>query len=87
MDILWLEGEIACLQETEWVGEKPREIENIGYRLWFTGKERHKNGVGVIVDNKLKESVVNVKRLGDRIIWIKLVLGEDTVHIISAYVT
>ena len=26
----------TCLQETEWVGEKAREIENTGYKIYFT---------------------------------------------------
>ncbi|XP_058189443.1 uncharacterized protein LOC131307042 [Rhododendron vialii] len=28
---------IACLQETKWVGEKAREIEYTGYKLYYTG--------------------------------------------------
>lgn len=42
---------------------KSREIENIEYRLWFTKKEKHRNGVGIIVDKKLKENVIDAKRL------------------------
>lgn len=34
---------IACLQETKWVEERSREIENTGCILWFTGKEKHRN--------------------------------------------
>ena len=33
----------------------------------------------------MKENVLGVKRLGDRIIAIKLVLEEDIIHTISAY--
>jgi hypothetical protein len=29
---------IACVQETKWVGEKAREIENTGFKLYYTGK-------------------------------------------------
>ncbi|KAI8547554.1 hypothetical protein RHMOL_Rhmol07G0205200 [Rhododendron molle] len=28
---------IACLQETKWVGEKAREIEDTGYKLYYMG--------------------------------------------------
>jgi hypothetical protein len=76
---------IACLQETKWVGEKAREIEDTGYKLYYTGKDRHRNGVGIIVDKHLKDSVVTVTRKGDRIILVKLVIGESIVNIISAY--
>ena len=51
---------IACLQETKWVGEKAREIEDTGYKLYYTGKDRHRNGVGIVVDKHLKDSVVTV---------------------------
>ncbi|XP_058180118.1 uncharacterized protein LOC131298659 [Rhododendron vialii] len=76
---------IACLQETKWVGEKAREIENTGYKLYYTGKNRHRNGVGIVVDKHLKDSVVTVTRKGDRIILVKLVIGGSIVNIISAY--
>jgi exonuclease III len=76
---------ILCLQETKWVGEKSRLIEDSGFKLWYTGKDRRKNGVGIIVDKSLKDEVVEVKRIGDRIIRIKLVVGKEIVNVISAY--
>lgn len=39
----------------------------------------------MVVDNHLQEKIVGVKRLGDRILTIKLVLQEDIIHIISVY--
>ena len=36
---------IICLQETKWVGEKAKEIENTGYKLYYTGLDRNRNGV------------------------------------------
>ena len=45
-----------------------------------------KNGVGIIVDKDLNEEVVDVKRIDDRIITIKLVLEKEIINIISAYV-
>ena len=41
---------ILCVQETEWVGEKVRIIKPWGYKLWYIGKDRNRNGVGVIID-------------------------------------
>ena len=76
---------IACLQETRWVGHKAKEIERTGYKLWYTGINRSRNGVGIVVNKDLKEDVVNVKRYGDRIIAIKLVLGEEIVNVMSVY--
>ena len=38
---------IACVQETKWVGAKVREID--GYKLWYLGSAKSKNGVGILV--------------------------------------
>jgi len=62
---------IACLQETKWKGKKVKDIDS--FKLWYRGEANNKNGVGIIVDKDLKEEVVDVKRIGDRIIAIKLV--------------
>src|SRR5262245_42560658 len=62
---------IACLQETKWMGQKAKEIERTGYKLWYTGLNKSRNWVGIVVSKDLKEDVVNVKRIGERIIIIK----------------
>ena len=76
---------ILCLQETKWVGEKAKEVEPYGYKLWYTGKDKTKNGVGIIVAKDLRDDVVEVRRKGDRILLIKLVLGDDIFNVISVY--
>ncbi|KAL5139739.1 LINE-1 retrotransposable element ORF2 protein [Glycine soja] len=44
-----------------------------------------RNGVGIIVDKQWKKDVVDVRRVGDRIIALKLVVGQDTFNVISGY--
>lgn len=34
---------------------------------------------------KLKEKVVDIKRLGERLVGIQFVLGKETLNIISVY--
>lgn len=63
---------IACLQETKWVGSKARVVD--GYKLWYSGSVRNKNGVGILVDNELRNQVAEVKRVNDRMMSIKLVI-------------
>ena len=41
---------IMCLQETKWVGLKAKDLENLGFKLWYSGTNRMRNGVGIIVD-------------------------------------
>ena len=31
---------IACLQETKWVGEKAKEVEGTRFKLWYTGTKK-----------------------------------------------
>jgi len=76
---------IMCLQETKWVGVKAKEMDIAGFKLWYTGKVRGKNGVGIMVEKVWKESVVDVKRIRDRILALKLLMAQETINIISAY--
>nr|XP_016476475.1 PREDICTED: uncharacterized protein LOC107798051 [Nicotiana tabacum] len=43
------------------------------------------NGVGILVDKDLRELVVEVRRVNDRLMTIKLVIGGLTLNIINAY--
>ena len=38
-----------------------------------------------MIDKSLKNSVVGVRRQGDRIILVKLVIGDMVLNVISAY--
>ncbi|XP_009787794.1 uncharacterized protein [Nicotiana sylvestris] len=42
-------------------------------------------GVGILVDRELRESVVEVRRVNDRLIIIKLVVGQCTLNVVSTY--
>jgi exonuclease III len=76
---------IICVQETKWTGQKAKEVENTGFKLWYTGKERSKNGVDILIDKSLKNRVIAVRRQGDMIIMIKIVFGDLVLNVISAY--
>nr|XP_009766218.1 PREDICTED: uncharacterized protein LOC104217624 [Nicotiana sylvestris] len=65
---------IACVQETRWVGSSAKDVD--GYKLWYSGVERGKNGVGILVDRELRGSVLEVRRVNDRLMVIKLVVDE-----------
>lgn len=74
---------IACLKETKWVGTKARVVE--GYKVWYSGSIRNRNGLGILVDEELRKQMVEVKRVNNRMMSIKLVIGELSWNIISAY--
>ena len=60
-------------------------MDNISFKLWYIGITSNKNGVGVLIDKSLKDGVLEVRRQGDRIILIKLVISDMVLNVISAY--
>ncbi|KAE8697992.1 Detected protein of unknown function [Hibiscus syriacus] len=62
--------DFACIQETRWKGARARECN--GYKLWYSGIDNARNGVGILVSSRLKENIVEVCRYRDRIMMIKL---------------
>ncbi|XP_071724739.1 uncharacterized protein [Rutidosis leptorrhynchoides] len=57
-----------------------------GHKLWYAGKDKNRNGVGIVVDKSIVDDVVEVQRYEDRVTCIKVRMGKDMLHIISAYV-
>ncbi|KAJ8709706.1 hypothetical protein PYW08_009710 [Mythimna loreyi] len=75
---------VACLQETKWRGTKAREIGE-GYKFYYCDSDGKRNGVGVVLDSKLKESVMEVHRMNDRIIVVKVMLENVMLNVVSVY--
>ncbi|KAL4182996.1 hypothetical protein AMTRI_Chr11g152990 [Amborella trichopoda] len=69
---------IACYKR-----KKAKEIDR--YKLWHTRTDNNKNGIGIIVDKNLKDEVVNIKRISDKLLLIKLVLKEEIINVISLH--
>ena len=44
-----------------------------------------KNGIGIVVKEELVESVLEVKRMSDRLMAMKLEVKESLLNIVSAY--
>jgi exonuclease III len=65
---------ILCVQEIKWNGQKAKEVEDTGFKLWYTGNTSTKNDVGIVLDKSLKDGVVYIKRQGDMIILLKFLL-------------
>ncbi|XP_016546434.1 craniofacial development protein 2-like [Capsicum annuum] len=56
-----------------------------GYKLWYSVSERHRNGVGILVNEEFRGRVVKVKRISDRLTSIKLVFEGFTLNMYSVY--
>jgi exonuclease III len=74
-----------CVQEMKWKGQKAKEVEDTSFKLWYTGNTSTKNGIGIVLDKSLKDGVVDIKRQGDMIILVKLLVGDLVFNVISAY--
>jgi hypothetical protein len=46
---------IRCVHETRWAGQKAREVENTGFKLWYSGLAGTRNCVSILIDKSLKD--------------------------------
>ncbi|KAI5606596.1 hypothetical protein C0J50_2095 [Silurus asotus] len=76
--------DMLCVQETKWKGGKAR---NIGgeFQMFYHGVDGKKNGVGVILKEEYSKSVVEVKRVSDRVMIVKVEVEGMIINVISAY--
>ncbi|XP_063372213.1 uncharacterized protein LOC134660405 [Cydia amplana] len=74
----------CCVQETKWRGSKSKLIGN-GYKLLYHGIVC-KNGVGIVLSEALCSRLVNVQRVSDRLMSVKIALDKQPCfNIICAY--
>jgi hypothetical protein len=62
-----------------------KELEDTGFKLWYTCITSTKNVVGIVLNKSLNDEVVDIKRKGDRIILVKLLFEDLVFSVISAY--
>ena len=75
---------ILCLQETKWNGSKARNIGG-GCKIFYNGADGRKNGIGIVVRKELAESVMEVKRVSDRLMAMKLEVKGFILNTVSAF--
>ena len=76
--------DILCLQETRWKRSKAKNIGG-GCKIFYNGADGRKNGIGIVLREELAESVLEVKRVSDRLMAIKLEVNGCILNIVSAY--
>ena len=82
MDRRWVD--ILCVQETRWKGEKARCIGG-EYKMWYYESGNKTNGVGIILKKEHVDRVVDLWRVTDRIICLKMEFDGVMLNVISAY--
>ena len=78
--------DVCCIQETRYRGGSCRIIKGKDTRkLYWSGKDKGTADVGVFVAEEWIESVFEVLRVSDRIILVKLIVGQRVVTLLSVY--
>jgi len=67
--------DVACIHETQWKGSgfKFYGAKGKRYKLFWMGGEGRKDGVGILVAEKLVDSVVSVERHSKKVLILKVV--------------
>ncbi|KAK3529834.1 hypothetical protein QTP86_007200 [Hemibagrus guttatus] len=76
--------DILCVQETRWKGSKARGI-GAGFKLFYYGEDSKRNGVGVVLKEEFVRNVLEVKRVSDRVMSLKLEIEGVMLNVVSGY--
>ena len=53
--------------------------------MWYAGLDGRHNGVDILVSNDILKQLVEVRRCSDRIMLVRIVMGEEIISFVSAY--
>ncbi|KAK3548617.1 hypothetical protein QTP70_015563, partial [Hemibagrus guttatus] len=76
--------DILCVQETRWKGSKACSI-GAGFKLFYYGVDSKRNGVGVVLKEEFVRNVLEVKRVSDRVMSLKLEIEGVMLNVVSGY--
>ena len=71
--------DLCCVQEVRWRGASAR------HKFFWVGNNQGTSGVGVLLAEKWVDKVYDIKRVSDRIMLIKLLVGEAVLTVLSVY--
>ncbi|KAK3524762.1 hypothetical protein QTP86_002705 [Hemibagrus guttatus] len=76
--------DILCIQETRWKGSKAHGI-GAKFKLFYYGVASKRNGVGVVLKEEFVRNVLEVKRVSDRVMSLKLEIEGVMLNVVSGY--
>ena len=87
------EVDLCCVQEVRFAGKGARMIEGKEgfYKLIWNNRSKKNDdesgsgGVGVLIADKWKEKIVEVVRVSDRIMYLKIMIGKELVTFVCVY--
>lgn len=81
--------DVLCVQETKWrnTGSRARFLDNRSkaFKMYYYGEQQDRNGIGIILAAELVNNVVNISKISDRFMSIKLALDGELWNVVSAY--
>ena len=79
--------DLCCVQEVRWRGASARHIigKDSRYKFFWVGNNQGTSGIGVLLAEKWVDKVYDIKRVSDRIMLIKLLVGEVVLTVLSVY--
>ena len=79
--------DVCCIQETRYCGGNCRiiKVKDTRYKLYWSGNDKGTACVGVFVADEWIENVFEVQSVSDRIILVKLIVGQRVVTLLSVY--
>ena len=79
--------DFCCLQETRWRGQSSRCIKGDGviYKCFWKGCKKGTAGVGVLVAEKWINSVIEVRKISERLMVLRVSVGERVLNLLTVY--
>ena len=75
--------DFCCLQETGWKGEGARKLGE--YKFFWMGCSEGIHGVGLLVADRWIEKVLELRRVSERLMVVRVIVGRTVLNLISAY--
>jgi hypothetical protein len=75
--------DFCCLQETRWKGEGARMIGDC--KFFWIGCDEGTSGVGILVAKSWIEHVIEVKRINQRMMVLRIRIGKSVLNLVSVY--
>ena len=76
--------DVLSLQEIGWTGQRARDLW-FDCKLYYTGGEEKRNGVGIVLHGDIKKTLVEVIRVNDRLMAVRVQLKNVMVFVVAAY--
>ena len=79
--------DVCCVQEVRWKGASARMVtgKDTKYKFFWSGSSTGVGGMGVLVSRDWVDKIVEINRVNDRLMFLKLLIGKRIITIVSAY--